>query len=100
MADELRGAVRGAEDFLKLTPLCRGPVQGHQGQFRVADDHAQHVVEIVGHATGQTAHGLHFLRVQQLGFEPAVFFLQAQLLRDVALRGHVVDNGAVRVEYR
>ena len=35
----------------------------------VAGDYGEHVVEVVRHATGQAAHRLHLLRVQQLRFQ-------------------------------
>ena len=35
------------------------------GQLRMAEDHAQHVVEIVGDPARQTSHGFHLLGLVQ-----------------------------------
>ena len=37
-----------------------------QGDLRLPQDDPQHVVEIVGHPPGQTPHGFHLLRMEQL----------------------------------
>ena len=62
-------AVGGGNDLGQID--VQWIVLGHlvQGQFRVADDHAQHVVVVVGHAAGQTSHGLHLLGLEQLGLK-------------------------------
>ena len=40
-----------------------------QHQIRVAENRRQDVVEVVGHAAGQGAEGVHLLRLPQLLFE-------------------------------
>ena len=45
----------------------------HLHQFRLADDHAEDVVEIVGDAAGKGADRLHFLRLDELLFQKAGF---------------------------
>jgi hypothetical protein len=40
-------------------------------QFRVAKDHHEDIVEVVGHAPGQGPQGLHFLGLPQLVFQVA-----------------------------
>lgn len=49
-----------------------------QDHIRVTYNYPQHVVGIVGHTTGQAAHGFHFLCLAQLAFE--FFFLRFGLL--------------------
>ena len=51
----------------------RDVLHGHLG---VPHDNAQHIVEIVRHASGKTSHRLHFLRMKELLF-------QSFALRDV-----------------
>jgi len=41
-------------------------------QFSVTADHAQQIVEVVGHASGEAAQGFHFLRLKKLRFEFAL----------------------------
>ena len=56
-------------------------IERGQHDLGVADDRRQQVVEVVGDAAGETAHGLHLLRVAQLLFQQ-----QPPLKRIVALR--------------
>jgi hypothetical protein len=41
-------------------------VKLQQRYFRIAVDHCQHVVEIMGHSSGKMPHGFHLLRLEQL----------------------------------
>ena len=69
-----------AEDFLQVgmeRVIGGGPFQGELG---VAEDHRQHVVELVGHAAGQQADGLHLLCL-------------AELFLHLAELGDVIDDG-------
>lgn len=40
-----------------------------QGQLGVAEDHSEHVVEVVCHSAGQSSNGFHFLCLGQLLLE-------------------------------
>ena len=55
-------------------------VHRFERQRSVADDHAQHVVEVVRHAPGETTHGLHLRRLVKVGFELGLLQLQALAL--------------------
>ena len=63
-----------------------------QGQLRIAEDDAEHVVEIVGHAAGQPAHGFHLLGLEELGLKSFPFLLRLLALGDVAEIPHSADN--------
>ena len=52
---QVGGALGGLPDFLEVGMKRLGRVHLVQGQFRIAEDHAQHVVEIMGHAARQPA---------------------------------------------
>jgi len=54
------------------------------GQFCIADNDRQDVVEVVSNASGQCANGLHFLRLEELGFHVLSFFLCLLAGGDVA----------------
>ena len=64
---EVGGALGGLADFLEIVMERLGRVHLVQGQLRMAEDHAQHVVEIMGHAAGQPAHRFHLLGLLKLG---------------------------------
>ena len=70
-----------------------GRVHLVQGQFRITEDDAEHIVVIVGHATRQHAHCFHFLGLLKLG-------RQSELVGDVTLNGHVIDDLAYGVANR
>ena len=53
-------------------------------QVDIADDHAQHVVEIMRHAAGQIADGLHLLRLVELRLQLGPLDLLAVLRGEVA----------------
>ena len=56
-------------------------------ELHVEEDYRQQVVEIVGDAAGELPHGLHLLRLPQLG-------LQRPFARTITRDGHVVRDGA------
>ncbi len=71
------------------------------GQFGVAQDDAQYIVEIVGDAASQGADGFHLLGLAQLIFQPAVFGFDALLiLLHLPLFKHVLhtDDQFIRLE--
>ena len=78
---------------------CRSEVSGlswgnpGQGQFAVAENGSQNVVEVVGNATGQRADGLHLMGLPEL-------FLQLFLGSDIADTFNPGDNIASRVFHR
>ena len=66
---EVGGPFGRAEDLLHVGAKGIVRRQLHQEQVAVADDRRQDIVEVVGDAAGELAHGLHFLRLAQLCFE-------------------------------
>ena len=58
------------------------------GHLRVAENDAEHVVEIVRHAAGQPTDGLHLLGMEQLVVQPLALRL------DPLARGHVAGDAA------
>ena len=92
---ELPGQIGGAlgrlANVLQAGMERMRALQPPERQFAMADDDAQHVVEIMGDAAGQPAHGFHLLRLDQLHlqFLPFLFrpFAGADLVeqdRDLA----------------
>ena len=56
----------------------------HQN-FGVAADHHQKIIEVVSHATGQTSHSFHFLRLTKLILQhPALGHVFGNYFHDVA----------------
>ncbi len=77
--DQILGPMTGFDDLIKIL-RDRGTGRAVvPGQFRIAEDGPEDVVEIVGDAAGQGADGLHFLGLLQLRLEffPFVFSLLA-----------------------
>ena len=56
LAGNVPGALGRIDDFAEIAVQSCARAQVVHGQLGVADDHAQDVVEVVGHPTGQTAH--------------------------------------------
>ncbi|OFW47923.1 MAG: hypothetical protein A3J29_21025 [Acidobacteria bacterium RIFCSPLOWO2_12_FULL_67_14b] len=75
LAREARSSLRRLEDLVQVkAALVRKVDRSVEKQLlRVAQDHGQQVVEIVGHAPCQLADGIHLLRLPQLLFGLAVF---------------------------
>ena len=75
---QVGGPLGGREDIVHVRP--QGVVLGelHLKQAPVPGDGRQDIVEVVGHAAGQSAHCLHFLRMAQL-------FLERPFLRYVVV---------------
>ncbi len=68
---EVRGALRRLADLPQLRlQRMRGAEPGVD-QIRVAEDHRQHVVDVVRDAAGQAADALELLHLRQLLFQPA-----------------------------
>jgi len=67
---QVRGPPSRVQDVLQEPLQAPVAVDPFQGQLRVPDDHAEHVVEIMGDAPRETAHGLHLPRLDELRFEP------------------------------
>ncbi len=97
LAGEVGTAFRRHADLLEFGKCGVCGVDLGLGQLRVAENHAEHVVEIVRHASGQTAYGLQFLRLGQLAAQPLLFFLSLLALCDVLHRGHHADNASLLV---
>jgi hypothetical protein len=54
------------------------------GQLRVSEDHAQHVVEVMGDPARQAAHRFHLLGLVEMGFERGLRLLRLDALGEVA----------------
>ena len=67
---DLLGAVEGAHHLVQVRAGGRAPRQVVLGQFDVAHDAAEDVVEIVGDAAGEGSDGFHLLQLEQLLFQP------------------------------
>ena len=80
---EVGGALGRLPDFLQVGVERLRRVHLLQRQLRVAEDHAQHVVEIVGHAAGQPAHGFHLLGLGQLRLQLLLLLLRPLALGDI-----------------
>ncbi len=68
--DEVARAPGGFEHELEILAGSAFDLRVRQCQVRVAQDGAEDVVEIMGHAAGERADGIHFLCLQHLFFEP------------------------------
>ena len=69
LVGQLPAALGRAADLLERRALRVLQIAAGQQQVAVAGDHGQQVVEIVGHAARQAAHGLHLLRLPELLFQ-------------------------------
>ena len=76
LADEVAGAHRGLPDLVQVLHALGILRQPLLEQVRIADDDAEHVVRVVGHASRQLTQGVQLLGLAQHG-------LQAFALRDV-----------------
>ena len=66
----------------------------------MADDHPQHVIEIVRHAARQTPDGLHFLCLLQLRLQVHPFLLLLPAHGDVASDSQYAHEASIRIEHR
>ena len=66
LAGEVRGPAPQTLHLLQIPNRPLLPLQLPPGQFRVAQDARQQVVEIVGHPSRQAPHGLHLLGLEEL----------------------------------
>eukprot|EP00825_Cyclidium_porcatum_P015651 TRINITY_DN18965_c0_g1_i3.p2 TRINITY_DN18965_c0_g1~~TRINITY_DN18965_c0_g1_i3.p2 ORF type:complete len:314 (+),score=10.75 TRINITY_DN18965_c0_g1_i3:115-1056(+) len=89
LASEARGALGSLPDFFHQTARVPGILD--MGRFRcIAEDHGEHVVEVMGYPARQAAEGL-----QSLGFMQ--FLLELALSRDVSRHPEgAVGEGAPR----
>ncbi len=85
---EVGGALGGLADLLQVGMERLRRVHLLQGQLRVAEDHRQHVVEVVGHAAGQPAHRFHLLGLAQLRLQLLPLRLGPLALGDVPQKCH------------
>jgi hypothetical protein len=96
LTGEIGGPAGGHADLVEIG-AHRIPVGGRaQRQLHVPADHAQHVVEIVGDATGQPPHRFHLLRLCELLLQPDAIGFRLFAVGDV-LRA---PDGAHRVAGR
>ena len=100
LARERGRAGGGFLDFLEVR--VQRLVGGHllDGDFDVAENGLEHVVEIVRDAAGEAAEGFQFLGVRQLRLQRGLFLFVAKLAGDVALDGHEIDDAAGGVAHR
>jgi len=89
---QLAGLPDGVQDFQNVLPGRRVFGQVNQRHFGVAHHARQHVVEIVGDASGQHADGLHLLGLLHLPFQPG------PLVCGFLLFGHIPADGLVFIE--
>ena len=74
LAHQVAGAQAGLLDLVEVAPHARvGVADVHERHGRVAEDHREDVVEVVGHAAGEQADHLHLLHLAEfvLGLAPA-----------------------------
>ncbi len=72
LADQLGAVQRAAQRVLgALVILARQALEVARQQIEIPDDHAQHIVEIMGDTAHQQADRFHLLRLQQLGLQHA-----------------------------
>ncbi len=83
LAGQVGGSFAGFSDLLQIRVKGPGWVHLFQSHVGMSDDHAEHVVEIMGHAAGQPAHGFHFLGLDQLTFQLFSLCFGPVSLRDV-----------------
>ena len=75
LAGQVRGTFRRLADTLQVRGQFLIRINLAQGQLCMAKDHAQHVVEVVGDPSGQTAYGFHLLGLGQLALQlPPLLF--------------------------
>ena len=76
LANQLGGAAACILDGRQMAELGAVFVLVQQQQLGIAVDHLDQVVEVVGDASGQVAHGLHFLGMQELFAQGIAFPLR------------------------
>ena len=75
LAGQVRGTFRRLADALQVRGQFLIRINLAEGQLCVAQNHAQHVVEVVGDPSGQTAYGFHLLGLSQLALQlPPLLF--------------------------
>ncbi len=89
-----RAQGRGA-DALQLFGQGRGRLGDVQRQLRAADDHPEHVVEVVRDAAGQSADGLQALRGLQLRGQRILLLHRLHARRDVLGENDDAPDGTV-----
>ena len=80
----VRGTIGGLVNFLKVGMQRMGWVHILQGQFCITQDHAEHIVEIVGHAARQSSHRFHLLGLVKLPLQFLPFLLFQLLFGDIS----------------
>ena len=98
LAREGGGTFPGLADLLQIGEerIVRGDlIHGH---LRMAQDDAEHVVEIVGDAAGEAADGFHLLGLEELILELGPFVFGLPAFGDVAR--HPQDHGDLSILVR
>ena len=72
-ADQIGAADRPVERLGAQLGRCRIVLDQPLQQIEVADDDAEHVVEVVRHAAGEVADRLHLLRLRELALDQPAF---------------------------
>ncbi len=93
LAHQVGGALGGDQDLVEIHLRRILGVDPLLGALGVAEDDAQHVVEIVRDAAREPSDALHLLRLHEL-------LLELQPGADVALHGHEVGDPTLFVEDR
>jgi len=73
----------GGVDLFQIALDRLIPIHRFHGQLGVAEDHPEHIVEIVGYASRQLTDRFHFLGLLQLGLEPGIFLLGPLAFGDI-----------------
>jgi hypothetical protein len=68
-AGQRGGALGGIQDLACSVAQRVGGRQRVMQHLRVAGDHGQQIIEVVGHTAGQPSYGFHLLRLAELGLE-------------------------------
>jgi len=82
----------GFMDLLQITIKRQGRIDFIKGHLRIPEDDTQHVIEIVGHTSGQPTDRFHLLGLLQLGFKFDLFHLRLFTLGDVFTGAEGADN--------
>jgi len=73
-----------------------GWLEAFGGEFGVADDRGEDVVEIVGDAAGESAEGFHFVHLSELLLHALLFVVGGFGGNDFLFERDVMGDGAVR----
>ena len=88
------GAQRVLMDLVDFLERGIARLMAHQKEFAIADDDGEKIVEVVRHAAGELAHGLHLLRLGEFGLQRLLFGDVHQIEHDLPLAGMGLANSS------